>query len=69
MLQAPGVPGKWLPVIVPAAQDLLGDSTGNALQRSASVRLCSALFAKPLRFTLAWRFVSPRDGAAAPPIQ
>jgi hypothetical protein len=39
MLQAPGVPGKRLPVIVPAAQDLLGDSTGKALQRSASVRL------------------------------
>jgi hypothetical protein len=26
-------------------------------------------FAKPLLITLAWRFVSPRDGGATPPIQ
>ncbi len=30
---------------------------------------CSALFAKPLLFTLTWRFVSPHDGGATPPIQ
>jgi hypothetical protein len=36
---------------------------------TAAAVCCSSWFAKPLLFTLEWRFVSPRDGCATPPIQ
>jgi hypothetical protein len=51
-----------------AAAAALRDSEPRETRIAAAV-CCSAWFAKALLFILAWRFVSPCDAGATPPIQ